>query len=110
MSRYYDVCIIGGGVLGSFVAKNCARRFKNARIGLLETEDNLLTHNSSRNSGVLHSGFYYKPGSLKARMAVEGTKAMKNYCKENNIEINNCGKLVIPTTEEEHLIIDLLYQ
>jgi len=109
MSKYYDICIIGGGILGSFIAKNCAKQFKGARIGLLEAEKNLLTHNSARNSAVLHSGFYYGEGSLKAQMSVEGAKAMKEYCEENNIEVNNCGKLVIPTTEKEHEVIQQLY-
>lgn len=105
MSRYYDICIIGGGILGSFIAKNCASKFKTARIGLLEAEKCLLSHNSSRNSGVLHSGFYYKPGTLKAEMALKGTEALKEYCEENDIEINECGKLVIPTTKSEHDVV-----
>lgn len=110
MSRYYDICIIGGGILGSFVAKNCAKQFKGARIALLEAEDTLLSHNSARNSGVLHTGFYYGEGTMKAEMAVKGSKAMKEYCEEHDIEINNCGKLVIPTSEQEHVIIKQLYE
>jgi L-2-hydroxyglutarate oxidase LhgO len=99
--RYYDICVVGGGILGSFVAKNCAKRWPGASVGLLESEQNLHNHNSSRNSGVLHSGLYYTPGTLKARMSVAGTKAMKAYCDEHQIPIRNCGKLVVPTTEDQ---------
>ena len=108
--RYYDICIIGGGILGSFVAKNCAKRWPEASVALLESEQQLHTHNTSRNSGVLHSGLYYAPGTLKARMSVAGTKAMKEYCKEHGIPISNCGKLVIPTTLAQHQTLDLVYE
>ena len=110
MSRYYDICIVGGGILGSFVAKNCAKQFKNARIGLLEAETDLLTHNSARNSGVLHTGFYYGEGTLKSEMAVKGSIAMKEYCEEHGVEVNHCGKLVIPTNEQEHEVVKQLYE
>lgn len=110
MSRYYDICIIGGGILGSSVAKNCAKKFKNARIGLLEAENNLFTHNSSRNSGVLHSGIYYTPGSLKAKFSVEGVKAMKDYCKQEGIRINECGKLIVPVRKSENELVKKLYE
>ena len=81
-SKYYDICIVGGGILGSFVAKNCCLRWPWASVALLESEQQLHTHNSSRNSGVLHTGLFYKPETLKARMSVAGTKAMKAYCDE----------------------------
>lgn len=110
MSRYYDICIIGGGILGSSIAKNCAKKFKNARIGLLEAEDRLFGHNSSRNSGVLHTGIYYTPGTLKAKFSVEGVQAMKSYCAENSIDVNNCGKLIVPVTSEENALVENLYK
>lgn len=110
MSRYYDVCIIGGGVLGSSVARNCAKKFKNLRIGLLDSEPALFTQNSSKNSGVLHTGIYYKPGTLKAKLSVEGVKAMKAYCQENDIEVNECGKLIVPTKRSDNFLIEKLLE
>lgn len=108
--RYYDICVVGGGILGSFVAKNCAKRWPGASVALFESEQQLHTHNSSRNSGVLHSGLYYAPDTLKARMSVAGTKAMKDYCKEHNIPISNCGKLVVPTNEPQHQTLETLLE
>ena len=108
--RFYDICIVGGGILGSFVAKKCLKRFPDLKIGLIEAAPKLLTQTSSKNSGVLHTGIYYTPGSLKARLAVLGVPLMKEFCRDRKIEIVDKGKLVIPTSDQELQLIHKLYQ
>lgn len=109
-NKSYDICVVGGGILGSLIARNCARKWPHASIGLLESEQTLHSHNSSRNSGVLHAGLFYAPGSLKAKMSVEGARQMKEYCKNHQIPIHYTGKLVIPSTAKEHTILEGIYQ
>jgi L-2-hydroxyglutarate oxidase LhgO len=99
-SRYH-VIIIGGGVVGLGVALEISRRFPTRRLLVLEKEDRVARHQSGHNSGVIHSGLYYKPGSLKARLCVSGAAAMVEFCRENGIPHNVCGKVVVATAEDE---------
>jgi L-2-hydroxyglutarate oxidase len=94
-----DVAIVGGGLVGLATAMALAER--GAEVTVLEAEDRLATHQSGHNSGVIHSGLYYKPGSLKARLCVEGARALWSFCEEEGIATRRCGKLVIATHEEE---------
>lgn len=96
----YDVAVIGGGCVGCSVAKHLAER-SDLDICLLEKEYHLAQHQSGRNSGVLHPGFNYSPGSLKAEFSTEGTRRMKEYCRENDIPLYDCGVLVVATDESE---------
>jgi (S)-2-hydroxyglutarate dehydrogenase len=96
--RRWDVAVIGGGVVGTATAMALARR---ASVVVLEAEDRLAAHQSGRNSGVVHSGLYYRPGSLKARWCVEGREAMLRFCAEHGIGHERCGKLVVATRAEE---------
>ncbi len=93
--------IIGGGIVGLAVALKLLARFPRARLTLLEKEPGLARHQSTHNSGVLHCGLYYKPGSLKARLAVEGIREMTAFCREHGVAHEICGKLVVATTEDE---------
>lgn len=93
--------IIGGGLVGLGTARALRRRFPSAPITLLEKEDRVGAHQSTHNSGVLHCGLYYKPGSLKARLAVEGIRQMTAFCREHDIPHELCGKIVVATAEEE---------
>jgi len=97
----YDVIIIGGGVVGLGVALEISRRFPRRRLLVLEKEDRVAAHQSGHNSGVIHSGIYYKPGSLKARLCVTGAAAMVEFCREHSIPHQVCGKVIVATTEEE---------
>jgi (S)-2-hydroxyglutarate dehydrogenase len=96
-----DVIIIGGGIVGLAVALEITRRFPRARLLVLEKEAHVARHQSGHNSGVIHSGVYYKPGSLKARLCVTGAAAMIEFCREHNIPHNVCGKVIVATEADE---------
>lgn len=95
-----DVVVVGGGIVGLATARALATRF-DARVVVLEAERALAAHQTGHNSGVLHSGLYYKPGSAKARLCVEGRRAMVDYCREHAIAHDVCGKVVVATTASE---------
>jgi L-2-hydroxyglutarate oxidase LhgO len=97
----YDVIIIGGGVVGLGVALEITRRFPRVRLLLLEKEDRVARHQSGHNSGVIHSGVYYKPGSLKARLCVSGAAAMIEFCREQGIAHEVCGKVIVAVHADE---------
>jgi L-2-hydroxyglutarate oxidase len=97
----YNVIIIGGGVVGLAVALEITRRFPHLRLLVLEKESRVARHQSSHNSGVIHSGVYYKPGSLKARLCVSGSAAMVDFCREHRIPHSVCGKVIVATNAEE---------
>ena len=93
--------IVGGGLVGMGTALELKRRASQADVQLFEKEAQVGQHQSTHNSGVLHAGLYYKPGSLKARLAVEGIRSMVAFCQEHGVAHEICGKLVIATNEEE---------
>src|SRR5450432_4682821 len=93
----YNVIIIGGGVVGLAVALEITRRFPHLRLLVLEKENRVARHQSGHNSGVIHSGLYYKPGSLKAKLCVEGSRALYEFCQRHNVAHEKCGKLVVAT-------------
>jgi L-2-hydroxyglutarate oxidase LhgO len=97
----YGVIIIGGGAVGLGVALEITRRFPRQRLLVLEKEDRVARHQSGHNSGVIHSGVYYKPGSLKARLCVAGAAAMVEFCREHGIPHNVCGKVIVATRPDE---------
>ncbi len=99
MSR--EIFVIGGGVVGLAAAFRIGARFPAARVTVLEKEAEVCRHQSGNNSGVLHAGLYYKPGSLKARLAVNGIRQMVDFCRENEIPHEICGKLVVASSVEE---------
>jgi L-2-hydroxyglutarate oxidase len=95
------VAIIGGGIVGLATAYRLGERFPGARICVLEKESAVGQHQTGHNSGVLHSGLYYKPGSLRARLAVSGIRQMAAFCRENGIAHEICGKLVVAADDSE---------
>jgi (S)-2-hydroxyglutarate dehydrogenase len=99
-SRFH-VIIIGGGVVGLAVGLEITRRFPHLRLLVLEKEDGVARHQSGHNSGVIHSGVYYKPGSLKARLCVSGAAAMVEFCREHGIPHQVCGKVIVATSADE---------
>jgi L-2-hydroxyglutarate oxidase LhgO len=101
MSKRYDVVIIGGGIVGLAVAREITRRFPRLGLAVLEKEARVGAHQSGHNSGVIHSGVYYKPGSIKARTCVPGAAAMVEFCREHGVKYNICGKVIVATSAEE---------
>lgn len=105
----YDYCVIGGGIVGLSAAHALRQREPDASILVLEKEAEVGAHQTSHNSGVIHAGIYYAPGSLKARLCSEGLTATKQFCIENEIPFETCGKLIVATNELEHKrILELL--
>ncbi|MCX7017080.1 MAG: L-2-hydroxyglutarate oxidase [Candidatus Sumerlaeota bacterium] len=100
MSPLYDVAVIGGGIVGLATAKALMERFRISLV-LLEAEDRLAAHQTGNNSGVIHSGLYYRPESLKAHNCVEGRREMIRFCQERGIAHEICGKIVVATRENE---------
>ena len=100
------VVIIGGGIVGLATAYRLGERFPGCRIAVLEKEDAVGRHQTGHNSGVLHCGLYYKPGSVKARLAVDGIRQMVAFCQENGIPHEVCGKLVVAADESEVARLD----
>jgi L-2-hydroxyglutarate oxidase len=107
---HFDYAIIGGGIVGLSTAMHLGERYANARVLLLEKEGDLALHQSGRNSGVIHSGIYYKPGSLKARMARAGASSMVQFCREHDIPCEVCGKVIVATQEKELPLLDNLFR
>jgi len=95
------VAVIGGGIVGLATGYELLRRYPDCRLLLLEKEAGPGRHQTGHNSGVLHCGLYYKPGSIKARLAVQGIRRMTQFCAEQNVPFEQCGKVVVATDEEE---------
>ncbi|MFZ0295750.1 MAG: L-2-hydroxyglutarate oxidase [Candidatus Sulfotelmatobacter sp.] len=106
----YNVTIVGGGIIGLAVALEITRRFPCLRLLLLEKEDHVGRHQSGHNSGVIHSGIYYKPGSLKAKLCVAGAAAMVEFCREHGIPHQICGKIIVATGAEEFPRLEELWR
>ena len=106
----FDVVIIGGGIVGLAVAMAFTERFPRLRLAVLEKEDRVAAHQSGHNSGVIHSGLYYRPGSAKAKLCVEGAAALVEFCREHGIRCEKCGKVVVATGEEEIPALEELYR
>ncbi len=110
-SREYDVVIIGGGIIGLSTAMQLTRRLsQGCQVAVLEKEKELATHQTGHNSGVIHSGIYYRPGSQKSRFCVGGAQALVRFCEENEIEFEKCGKTIVATDRSELERLDALYE
>lgn len=96
-----DLTVVGGGIVGLAVAREIARRFPSSSVCVLEREPTLGCHQTSHNSGVIHAGVYYKPGSAKARLCVQGAAELYRYCEEHEIPHERCGKLIVAASAEE---------
>ncbi|MBX2975846.1 MAG: L-2-hydroxyglutarate oxidase [Ignavibacteriaceae bacterium] len=103
----FDVVIIGGGIVGTATALSLLSQ-KPLKLLLIEAEDNLAAHQTGNNSGVIHSGLYYKPGSLKAINCSNGRNSLYKFCEENNIKHDKCGKIVVATSNAEIPALDEL--
>jgi L-2-hydroxyglutarate oxidase LhgO len=106
----YDIAVVGGGILGVATAMELTHRFPKLTVGVVEKEKALAAHQTGHNSGVIHTGIYYKPGSLKAKNCVTGVSSLLAFCDENNIKYNLCGKVIVATREDELGRLDDLYE
>jgi L-2-hydroxyglutarate oxidase len=110
MAPPYDLAIIGGGILGLATGLKILEAHPAARLLILEKEPELARHQTGHNSGVIHSGLYYKPGSLKAQGCVAGREALIAFCEQNSVPYEICGKVVVATAEQELPRLDELYR
>lgn len=106
----YDYVVIGGGIVGISTMYHLGKSFPNARILLLEKESGPARHQTGRNSGVIHSGIYYKPGSFKANFAKSGARSMVAFCEEHGIPHDVCGKVIVATKDNELPMLEGIYQ
>ncbi|XP_044749644.1 L-2-hydroxyglutarate dehydrogenase, mitochondrial [Coccinella septempunctata] len=106
----YDVAIVGGGIIGTSTARELLLAYPKLRVVLLEKEKELGLHQTANNSGVIHAGIYYKPGSLKAKLCVQGSKLTMDHCDKKKIPYKKVGKLIVATDEEEVKYLKVLYE
>ena len=106
----YDVVVIGGGIVGIATAWQLTRMRPGISVGVLEAGDRLAAHQTGNNSGVIHSGLYYRPGSYKAKNCVIGREMMFDYCRERNIPVERCGKIVVAVEADEIPRLEALYE
>lgn len=100
-SDRYDVAVVGAGIVGLAVAREVLERRPDARVIVIDKQDAVAQHQTGHNSGVIHAGVYYSPGSLKARLCVEGARLMYEYCEQNAIAVERCGKLIVAVRDDE---------
>ena len=108
--QVFDFVVIGGGIVGLSTARALLERHPGARLAVLEKEGGWARHQTGHNSGVIHSGIYYKPGSLKARFCLEGARALVEFCRERGIEYEICGKIIVATEPGELQLLDDLHE
>ena len=106
----YDFAIIGGGIVGLASGMALGKRYPNAQILVLEKESNWAYHQTGNNSGVIHSGIYYKPGSFKAKFCCDGSSSMVEFCQKYEIDYEVCGKVIVATSSEQLPLLDNLYK
>jgi L-2-hydroxyglutarate oxidase LhgO len=104
-----DLAVVGAGILGLAVAREALRRYPGISVAVLEKEGSVASHQTGHNSGVVHAGVYYAPGSLKAKLCVDGSSALYAYCDEHGIPYDRCGKVVVAADESEIPRLDELF-
>jgi L-2-hydroxyglutarate oxidase len=110
VSDRFNVAVVGGGIVGLATAQALLREHPGLRLVILEKEARLAAHQTGHNSGVIHSGIYYRPGSHKARLCVEGARLMKEFCAEHGIRVDPVGKVIVATSEAELPRLQALFE
>ena len=105
-----EILILGAGIVGLSTAYRLIERGVTKKIIIIEKEEKIGSHTSGRNSGVLHSGLYYKPESLKAKVCSKGAKRMRNWILDRKLSINDCGKIIVPTSSNDDKMLDVLFE
>ena len=105
-----DVAVVGGGIVGLATALALSERFPGCRVAVLDKERRVAAHQTGHNSGVIHAGIYYKPGSYKARLCVDGVRRMVAFCEAHAIPYERCGKLIVATTADEIPRLEALHE
>ncbi|NVJ48226.1 MAG: L-2-hydroxyglutarate oxidase, partial [Cytophagia bacterium] len=105
----YDVVVIGGGIVGLATAYQLLKKKPGLKLALIEKEDRLCKHQTGNNSGVIHSGLYYKPGSLKAKNCINGYKMLLEFCDQESVPYELCGKVVVATDDFQKPLLENLY-
>ena len=108
IDRKYDVVVIGGGIIGLATSMKLTQDFPRLKVAVLEKEKEVAQHQTGHNSGVIHSGIYYKPGSLKAYNCVTGSRDLIDFCDANNIRYELCGKVIVAINEKELKALETL--
>jgi (S)-2-hydroxyglutarate dehydrogenase len=108
-NRVFDIAVVGGGIVGAATFYKLSQRFPNLSIVIIEKEKHLAAHQTGNNSGVIHSGLYYKPGSLKAKNCVSGRHELVAFAKQHNIAHDVCGKVVVATHQVELPFMDKIF-
>lgn len=106
----YDALIVGGGIVGLATALQLQKEKPGLKLAVLEKENELARHQTGNNSGVIHSGVYYKPGSLKARNCIRGYELLLTFCREHHVPFELCGKVIVATEQHELPLLENLYQ
>ena len=109
-SEIHDLCVVGGGIVGLATAWAAIRRRPGTSIVVLEKESTLAFHQTGRNSGVIHSGIYYAPGSLKAETCRSGRSALIEFCSEHGVDFELCGKVVVALNDSELPALERIHQ
>src|SRR5260370_4760908 len=104
----YDVAVVGAGIVGLAVAREILQRRPGASMVVVERESDVARHQTGHNSGVIHGGIYYEPGSLKAKLCVEGATLMYDYAEQHAIPYERCGKLIVAVRDDELTRLDEL--
>jgi L-2-hydroxyglutarate oxidase len=108
--RDVGIVIVGAGIVGLATALALTERFPRAGVTILEKESDVARHQTGHNSGVIHAGIYYRPGSYKARLCIEGVRLLKAFCNDNGVPYENCGKVIVATTGAELGALQTLYE
>src|SRR5205809_3547413 len=105
-----EIAVIGAGIVGLATTLALVQRRPGARIVVIDKEPQVAAHQTGHNSGVIHSGIYYKPGSLKAQLCVSGARKLKQFCEANDVRFEACGKLIVATEPDELPRLEALFE
>jgi len=106
----YEIAVVGAGIVGLGTALALAERYPHLSLVILEKESRVAGHQTSHNSGVIHAGIYYRPGSYKAKLCVEGVRLLKDFCQENGVRYDLCGKVIVAAGGDERQRLQALYE